>query len=169
MGSHPRGTLPAECVLWSGAGWRARLPPRPSRGRRHPHSGRTVLKWDFVVKFSIKISVNWAFIFSDPSHIFSLSLPPCRTELGGNTKCWERRCTCQLLSPSQQTGKVNATRLHKRNVNIRCFYLMYICVCLFTRSKWELSLKPAPGRRRLQHRLGIKWSSLRPTWSSEVV
>lgn len=48
LGSHPCGTLPAECVFWAGVRRGAGLPSGPSRGRRNSHFGWTVLKWAFV-------------------------------------------------------------------------------------------------------------------------
>ena len=70
--SHPCGALPAECVIWAGFRRRAGVPSGPSRGRRNPHFGRTVLKCEFVDLPSNLIFVT--LFGSGVLTLFSLSL-----------------------------------------------------------------------------------------------
>lgn len=44
------------------------------------------------------------------------SVSSCRTKLGGNIECWQRRCPCKLLSQSQQTGTASATHNRKHHL-----------------------------------------------------
>lgn len=72
-------------------------------------------------QYSSEIYVNllWTlvlpdlFLFGLAAVFFFFCLSPCRTELGSDTECWERRCPCQLLSQSQQAGTANTTMLCK--------------------------------------------------------
>lgn len=67
LDSYSCGTLPAECLFWTGVRRGIGLPSRKSRGRRNSYFSWTVLKWDlvFICESTWNIWFNSAGIFSD--------------------------------------------------------------------------------------------------------
>ena len=73
-------------------------------------------------------------------------------------------------TPATITELTNRYRkYHQCNIQYMLhFAKLVVHICMFTRSKWVWSLKPVPGHKRPQPRLGIRWNSQRPTWCFEV-
>lgn len=159
--SHPRGSLPAECVFRTGSGRGTGLSSGTSRGRGHSDFGWAVLSWETILILNLFETLL-------QSAALNLFVSPCRTELGCDPERRQRRCPCQLLPQSKQTGVASVVKwaefiIFVRNLNVSS------CACVLDRSRWEWSLKPVPEHRRPQPPLGTRWSSPRPTWCFEVI
>lgn len=159
--SHPRGSLPAECVFRTGSGRGTGLSSGTSRGRGHSDFGWAVLSWEIILNLNLFETLL-------QSAALNLFVSPCRTELGCDPERRQRRCPRQLLPQSKQTGVASVVKwaefiIFVQNLNVSS------CACVLDRSRWEWSLKPVPEHRRPQPPLGTRWSSPRPTWCFEVI